>query len=113
MAATTAALNMAEQGFEVHLVEKTQALGGNAIFLGHTWSGEAISARTAKIIEEVAKNDKIILHTGFEVTAAEGFVGNFRSTITTKDGLTKTIEHGVGIVATGGQPARCRSYTAT
>jgi heterodisulfide reductase subunit A len=106
----TSALNLAEQGFEVHLVEKTQALGGNAIFLGHTWSGEAISARTAKIIEEVAKNEKIILHTGFEVTAAEGFVGNFRSTIATKDGLTKTIDHGIGIVATGGQPLRPEEY---
>ena len=110
IAGMTSALNLAEQGFEVHLVEKTQALGGNAIFLGHTWSGEAISARTAKIIEEVAKNEKIILHTGFEVTAAEGFVGNFRSTISTKDGLTKTIDHGIGIVATGGQPLRPKEY---
>ena len=110
IAGMTSALNLAEQGFEVHLVEKTQALGGNAIFLGHTWSGEAISARTAKIIEEVAKNEKIILHTGFEVTAAEGFVGNFRSTIATKDGLTKTIDHGIGIVATGGQPLRPKEY---
>ena len=110
IAGMTSALNLAEQGFEVHLVEKTQALGGNAIFLGHTWSGEAISARTAKIIEEVAKNEKIFLHTGFEVTAAEGFVGNFRSTIATKDGLTKTIDHGIGIVATGGQPLRPKEY---
>jgi heterodisulfide reductase subunit A len=110
IAGMTSALNLAEQDFEVHLVEKTQALGGNAIFLGHTWSGEAISARTAKIIEEVAKNEKIILHTGFEVTAAEGFVGNFRSTIATKDGLTKTIDHGIGIVATGGQPLRPKEY---
>ena len=110
IAGLTSALNLARQGFEVHLVEKTQALGGNAMFLGHTWSGEAISDRTVKLIDEVGHNENIILHTGFEVTAAEGFVGNFRSTISTKDGLTKTIEHGVGIVATGGRPLRPREY---
>ena len=110
IAGLTSALNLARQGFEVHLVEKTQALGGNAMFLGHTWSGEAISDRTVKLIDEVGHNENIILHTGFEVTAAEGFVGNFRSTISTKDGLSKTIEHGVGIVATGGRPLRPREY---
>ncbi|MEJ2057744.1 MAG: FAD-dependent oxidoreductase, partial [Desulfofustis sp.] len=106
----TAALNLAEQGFEVHLVEKTEALGGNALFLGHTWSGESISGHTRKLIDEVGRNEKIILHSGFEVTAAEGFVGNFRSTISSKDGLKKKIEHGVGIVATGARPLRPREY---
>jgi len=110
IAGMTAALNLAEQGFEVHLVEKTESLGGNALFLGHTWSGEAISARTRKLIDAVGQHEKIILHSGFEVTAAEGFVGNFRTTISTKDGLNKTIEHGVGIVATGARPLRPREY---
>ncbi len=110
IAGMTAALNLAEQGFEVHLVEKTEVLGGNALFLGHTWSGEAINARTRKLIEAVGQNEKIILHRGFEVTAAEGFVGNFRTTISTKDGLKKTIEHGVAIVATGARPLRPREY---
>ncbi len=110
IAGMTAALNLADQGFEVHLVEKTEALGGNALFLGHTWSGEAIADRTRKLIDEVGKNDKIILHRGFEVSAAEGFVGNFRTTIATRDGLTKTIEHGIGIVAIGGRPLRPREY---
>ena len=110
IAGMTSALNLAGQGFEVHLVEKTQKLGGNAMFLGHTWSGEAISDRTVKLIDEVGRNENIILHTGFEVTAAEGFVGNFRSTISTRDGLTKSIDHGVGIVATGGQPLRPDEY---
>jgi len=110
IAGMTASLNLAEQGFEVHLVEKTEALGGNALFLGHTWSGEAIRARTSKLIDEVGKNEKIILHSGFEVSAAEGFVGNFRTTISTRDGLKKTIEHGVGIVATGAQPLRPKEY---
>jgi heterodisulfide reductase subunit A len=110
IAGLTAAFNMAEQGFEVHLVEKTDSLGGNAIYLGHTWSGEAIDDRARKLIEQVNKHEKIIVHMGFEVTGAEGFVGNFITTIATREGLTKTIEHGVGVVATGGQSLRPTEY---
>ncbi len=106
----TAALNMAEQGFEIHLVEKTDTLGGNALYLGHTWSGESIQDKTKKLIENVQQNEKIIIHMGFEVTEAKGFVGNFTTTIATKDGLTKTIDHGVGVVATGGQALRPKEY---
>jgi len=110
VAGMTAAQNMANQGFEVHLVEKTEALGGNALYLGHTWSGEAINDRTRKLIDQVAENENIIVHTGFEVKEAEGFVGNFKTTIATKGGLTKAIEHGVGVVAIGGHALRPREY---
>jgi heterodisulfide reductase subunit A len=110
IAGMTAALNLADQGFEVHLVEKTSGLGGNARYLGHTWSGEAIGDRARRMVDKVAGNENIILHTGFEVTMAEGFVGNFRTTIATRDGLTKTIEHGVGVVAIGGKALRPREY---
>ncbi len=110
IAGLTAAFNMAEQGFEVHLVEKSNGLGGNAMYLGHTWSGEAIVDRTRKLIEEVNKNENIIVHLGFEVTGAQGFVGNFTTTIATRDGLTKSIEHGVTIVATGGRSLRPQEY---
>ena len=111
VAGLASALNMAEQGFEVHLVEKTDTLGGNALYLAHTWSGEPIQDKTKQLIEKVKKNEKIIVHMGFEVTEAKGFVGNFTSTISTKDGLTKTIEHGVGIVATGAKALRPKEYS--
>ena len=102
VAGMTAALNLAEQGFEVHLVERTETLGGNALYLKHTWSGEHIPTQVAKLVDKVVWNDKITIHKGFEVSAVEGFVGNFKSTISSKDGVSKVIEHGIGIVATGG-----------
>jgi len=104
VAGMTAALNMAEQGFEAHLVERTNTLGGNALHLKHTWSGEHIPTAVAKLIEKVVLHDKVIIHKEFEVTHVEGFVGNFKSTITGKDGSKKVIEHGAGIVATGAEP---------
>ncbi|RPH44131.1 MAG: CoB--CoM heterodisulfide reductase iron-sulfur subunit A family protein [Desulfobulbaceae bacterium] len=101
VAGMTSALNLAEQGFEVHLVERTETLGGNALYLKHTWSGEHIPTQVAKLVDKVVWNDKITIHKGFEVSAVEGFVGNFKSTISSKDGVSKVIEHGIGIVATG------------
>ncbi len=103
VAGMTSALNLAEQGFAVHLVEATDILGGNALHLKHTWAGEHIPTQVAKLIKKVNGNDKIELHRGSKVTAVEGFVGNFRSTISDKDGAVKTIEHGAGVVATGGE----------
>jgi heterodisulfide reductase subunit A len=97
----TAALNLAEQGFEVHLVEQTETLGGNAIFLKHTWSGEHIPNRIGKLIDKVIWNDRITIHKGCQITATDGYVGNFRSTVTAKNGATTVIEHGIGIIATG------------
>jgi len=102
VAGMTSALNLAEQGFEVHLVEKTDTLGGNALNLKHTWAGEHVPTQVAKLVDKVISNEKTIIHKECTVTAVDGFVGNFRSTITSRDGMTKVIEHGAGIVATGG-----------
>jgi len=102
VAGMTAALNLAKQGFDVHLVEKSDTLGGNALHLKHTWSGEHIPTQVAKLIDKVICNERIIIHKEHTVTAVEGFVGNFRSTITGPDGSTRIIDHGAGIVAIGG-----------
>ncbi len=103
VAGMTAALNLAKQGFEVHLVEKSDTLGGNALSLKHTWSGEHVPTQVAKLIDKVIWNDRIIIHKECVVTGVEGFVGNFLSTITGKDGVAKVIEHGAGVVAIGGE----------
>ncbi len=110
IAGMTAALNLAEQGFTVHLVEKSRTLGGIAVYLGHTWSGESIQSKTGKLIEQVGQNRNIVIHLGAEVTGASGFVGNFTSKIATEEGRIKTIEHGIAIVATGARPLRPQEY---
>ena len=110
IAGMTAALNMAEQGFEVHLVEKAETLGGVALYLGHTWSGESIQDKVGKLIDQVNQNEKIVIHKGFVVTGVNGSVGNFTTTIASKEGLTRNIDHGVGIVATGARALRPSEY---
>jgi heterodisulfide reductase subunit A len=103
VAGLTGALNLADQGFEVHLVEKTDTLGGNALNLKHTWSGEHIPAQLDKLVDKVVRHDKIFVHKKSQVSAVVGFVGNFISTVSDDAGNTKLIEHGAGIVATGAE----------
>ncbi|BCL62108.1 hypothetical protein DGMP_28010 [Desulfomarina profundi] len=103
VAGMTAALNMAEQGFEVHLVERTDTLGGNALNLKHTWSGEHVPTEVSKLIDRVTASKNIVIHRRSEVIDAEGFVGNFKTTLKAKNGAKTVIEHGAGIVATGAE----------
>jgi heterodisulfide reductase subunit A-like polyferredoxin len=102
VAGLTAALNMAEQGFPVHLVEKTDILGGNALKLRHTWKGENIGEFVSGLIDKVQQNPLIQVHFNTEVTHASGFVGNFTSTLS-QAGRQEQIEHGLVILATGAQ----------
>lgn len=101
VAGMTSALNLAEQGFTVELVEKTDTLGGAALKLKHTWSGEEVVSQVQTLADKVTWNDNIIVYKQAEVSEAEGFVGNFKSTIKDSNGDYTKVEHGVGVVATG------------
>jgi heterodisulfide reductase subunit A len=104
----TAALEMAKQGFEVHLVEREKELGGNLRNIHHVLSekGEDPQKILKETIEKVQNNDKIKLHLGTTVKSIEGFMGNFTSELSDE---TK-IEHGVVIVATGGLEYKPTEY---
>ena len=81
VAGLNAALNLADSGYPVDLVEKTDALGGNAHLLSHTWKGEPIAPYLKELIQKVENHPLITLHLNSKVVQARGFVGNFVSTI--------------------------------
>ncbi len=81
VAGMTAALALAEQGFPVHLVEKTGELGGTARQLHRTLDGQDVQAFLAETIDRVEKHPKITVHRGARAAKVEGHIGNFRSTI--------------------------------
>ena len=95
-----AALELAGQGFEVHLVEREKELGGHLRKIHYLLEGKNPKEQLDNLIKEVMENDRIHTYLGAEVTEVSGFVGNFRSKITDKGG-EKEIEHGIVIVATG------------
>lgn len=96
----TAALELARQGFEVHLIEKDKELGGHLRTIHYLLEGENPKERLTTLINEVKANDKIHVYLGAEVAEIAGFVGNFKAKI--KQGNEeKQVDHGIVIVATG------------
>jgi len=100
IAGMTAALELARQGFEVHLVEKEKEFGGHLRTLHYLLEGDNPKEQLSRIVQEVMVNDKIHVYLGAEVVDVSGFVGNFKSKIM-HNGQEKEIEHGIIIVATG------------
>ncbi|MBW1742373.1 MAG: CoB--CoM heterodisulfide reductase iron-sulfur subunit A family protein, partial [Deltaproteobacteria bacterium] len=100
LAGMTAALGLADQGFPVHLVEKDEALGGHGRKLSQTWKGEDIGALLLEIVERIENHPLISVRLQSSVVEAEGFVGNFRTTIGTGD-KREIVEHGATIMAIG------------
>jgi heterodisulfide reductase subunit A2 len=109
VAGMVSALGLADQGFPVHLVERSSQLGGNGRHLFKTWKNEPIQDFVEGLVARVRDHDLITVHMKAQVTHAEGFIGNFRSTIT-KPNCTTTVEHGAAILATGGQAYKPSEY---
>ena len=112
LAGMRAALSIAESGFEVHLVEKTDRLGGQANHIYWTWQGEDVQSFRRNLQEAVGQHPLITVHLGVQVAYVSGFVGNFRTTLTSVSTSQEatTIDHGAVVVATGGVPYRPKEY---
>jgi len=101
LAGLTAALSLAEQGFEVTLVERERKLGGNLNRLRSTFTEPDVRAFRDALVRRVRRHPEIDVRTGTELEAVDGFVGNFESTLKGRRETT-TVKHGVMILATGG-----------
>ena len=105
------ALTLADLGFEVHLVESSSALGGNAANLHSTLEGLDVQAFVGDLAGRVAGNPLITLHTDSRILEVNGFVGSFTTRIATVgDHGEKEVAHGVAVIATGGQAYRPDEY---
>ena len=79
------ALDIADAGFEVDIVEKKPTIGGKMTQIDKTFPTLDCAAciLTPKMVD-VAQNDKIRIFSYSEVEAVKGFVGNFNVTIRKK-----------------------------
>jgi heterodisulfide reductase subunit A len=82
LAGMTSALSLAEQGFEVYLVEKDTDLGGMARRIHHTLEGMDVQAYLGDIIRKVYRHPSIHVSTDSTITEASGYVGNFVTKVT-------------------------------
>jgi len=105
----TAALELAEQGFEVHLVEKEKELGGHLRHIHSLLGSEDPQERLGSIIKGVTENEKIHVYLNSEISDVEGYIGNFKTTLNCGE-KKKEINHGVVIVATGAMEYKPTEY---
>lgn len=105
----TSAIELAGQGFDVHLVEKESEFGGNLRHIQYLISGENPQDELKSLVDKVTKTEKIHVYTEAKIENIEGTIGNFKTTITTK-GKSVEFDHGVVIVATGAQEYEPKEY---
>jgi heterodisulfide reductase subunit A len=102
IAGLQAALDIADAGYPVILVEKEARLGGHLAQLSGTYLNfDAAPDMLASIIERVKEHPRIQVLTGAEVQEAGGYVGNFTIKVGQRDAEPVTFDVGAIVVATG------------
>jgi heterodisulfide reductase subunit A-like polyferredoxin len=102
VAGLTSALALAEQEFEVVLVEREPELGGFARQLTHTIEGADINAHLDGLIQRVLEHDNVQVLTEAVITSFSGYRGNFTTEVLVGPGMyERKINHGALILATG------------
>ncbi|UCF09809.1 MAG: CoB--CoM heterodisulfide reductase iron-sulfur subunit A family protein, partial [Candidatus Bipolaricaulota bacterium] len=109
VAGMTAALNLAEQGFQTHLVEKSARLGGTFRDVRSLRDVPEPAVWLDELIERTTTHPKVRVYLTSRLAAVEGSVGGFRTTIE-EDGKTKTVEHGAAIIAIGAGESEPSEY---
>jgi heterodisulfide reductase subunit A-like polyferredoxin len=123
VAGITAALGLADQGYETYLVERESELGGNLRDLHYTLEGRDIRAYLSELIARATKHPQVTVFTDSLVQDVSGYVGNYTTTIVPRSGsppengskkgtgaAAQKVEHGVIIVATGAREIQTEQY---
>ncbi|MDO9585038.1 MAG: FAD-dependent oxidoreductase, partial [Syntrophales bacterium] len=111
VAGMTSALQLAEQGFEVFLVEKEGRLGGNLWNLYDTIDGKDVQAFLSDLIARVSDNPMIHVLLNSLVVDFSGVRGNFATGVMTAPAMYyQKIEHGIAILATGAEEEKPDGY---
>lgn len=99
----TAAVSLEKQGFEVHLVEKKDKLGGTLKDLDSLFPSNMKAENVIKpLIDRIAESNNINVYLDSEVETVKGFIGNFDVIIKMHD-REVPLNVGTIIVATGAE----------
>jgi len=112
VAGMNAAQELARQGYETDLVERSDRLGGHALKLYKTTRGEEVAPYVDELAKSVSSNPRIKVHLGSVISKVDGFVGNFKTTLSKTGNGTQSaiVEHGVAIIATGASELKPSEY---
>lgn len=109
IAGLNAALDLANQGFKVSLVEKAGELGGMARKIHYTLEGMDVQSYLGGLISSVTSNPNITVYTNAQITEVTGYVGNFTTKVNV-GGEVKEIKHGATVIAIGGKEYEPTEY---
>ncbi len=94
-----AALDIADAGFPVHLVEASDHLGGRVAELNRTFPDlEPVAEWLPALVDRVQRHPNITVYLNSRVTHITGFVGNFEATV---NGVGEPLKVGAIVIATG------------
>ena len=107
----TVANELADQGFNVSIVERENALGGNMRHLHFLLSHSEPQALLKKLILKTNYHPNIQIFLNAEIASFSGSLGKFKTIIrSSTEGTETAVNHGVVIVATGAQPYEPTEY---
>ena len=109
IAGMTCALSIANQGHEVHLVEKNTDLGGMARRLHYNLEGLDVQAYLRDLVRKVYNNPLVHVYTDASITETTGYVGNFVTMVKSERGVTE-IKHGATVIAIGADVYKPTEY---
>lgn len=101
IAGMRAAIDIAEQGYEVRLIERSNSLGGSAA-RRHSLFGKRPEEVVVPMRHAIEGNPKIAVHLESTLAELKGYTGNFEAKVKTSNG-DETFKVGAVVVATGSQ----------
>ena len=110
LAGLTAALTIADQGFDVVLVERSGELGGNLTHIYTGFDGSDPQALLRETIGRVRNHARIQVLLNAELHKVDGYVGAFQSRVREQGGKWHEIKHGVIVIATGAREIEPKEY---
>ncbi len=105
IAGITAALSIADCGYHVDIVEKSDTIGGNLLWMDKTVDGLDIQTYLGKKIKQIESHESVTIHKRTRAAVAKRRPGEFATVLKKDDDRRETILHGVTILATGGSQA--------
>ncbi len=110
LAGLTAALTIADGGYQVYLTESEGRLSGSlARRMHHTLEGHPVQPFLQELVKRVENHPLIDWLPNTRVLDVSGHIGKFKSTVAAGQ-FRRTLEYGAVVIATGGQEYEPQEY---
>ncbi len=111
IAGMSAAFGLADQDFDVVIVEKEGQLGGLSRELTTTIEGADIQKYVLELVERITNHPRVEVLTHALIVGFSGFKGNFTTEVMVGPGMyERKLDHGVVILATGAKEYTPKEY---